>query len=501
MLTVGCSFKGLDEVKSYFWQAVLKKWIDNNHVDCTRSGCTLLGNNRNVTCQGQVYLKDWIKAGIMNAADMMTPEDVASYTSHAAVIFIWGVSLTHSVLASFLSRKFLLHIPCRLHFYVGSFSYTSHADFVFMWGVSLTHRVLASFLSGEFLLNIPCWLLFFFSFFNIFIWGGGGGVSYTSHAGFIFFIGEVSLTHPVLASFFIWEVSLVHPVLAFFFFFFFFFFSGEFLLHIPCWIYFSVWSFTYTFRAGFFFFFFFSSFFSLFPFFHLGSFSYTFHVGFTFLWGVSRTHPLLTSYLCGEFLLHIPFCLRFYPGSLSDTFCADVDFVVVYLGSFSYTSRAGLFCLFLLGEFLLHIPCWVHFYRGSFSYTSRAGFIFILGVSLTHPVLASFFIYFLFIFIWGVSLTHPMLDLHPVLFFFFFFFFFSFSFLLSVEFLLHILCWFLFLLGEFLLHIPCWVHFYRGCFFYTSRAGFFFVWGVSLTPPVLCGVSLTHPSLTSFLCW
>ena len=195
MLTVGCSFKGLDEVKSYFWQAVLKKWIDNNHVDCTRSGCTLLGNNRNVTCQGQVYLKDWIKAGIMNAADMMTPEDVASYTSHAAVIFIWGVSLTHSVLASFLSRKFLLHIPCRLHFYVGSFSYTSHADFVFMWGVSLTHRVLASFLSGEFLLNIPCWLLFFFSFFNIFIWG--------------FF-----LTHPMLGLFFIGEVSLTHPVLA-----------------------------------------------------------------------------------------------------------------------------------------------------------------------------------------------------------------------------------------------------------------------------------------------
>ena len=72
MLTVGCSFKGLDEVKSVVWQAVLKKWVDNNRVDCTRSGCTLLGNNRKVTCQGQVYFKDWIKTGIMNAADMMT---------------------------------------------------------------------------------------------------------------------------------------------------------------------------------------------------------------------------------------------------------------------------------------------------------------------------------------------------------------------------------------------------------------------------------------------
>ena len=477
MLIVGCSFKGLDEVKSYFWQAVLKKWIDNNHVDCTRSGCTLLGNNRNVTCQGQVYLKDWIKAGIMNAADMMTPEDVASYTSHAAVIFICGVSLTHSVLASFLSRKFLLHIPCRLHFYVGSFSYTSRADFVFMWGVSLTHRVLASFLSGEFLLNIPCWLLFFFSFFNIFIWG-----FFLTHPMLgLFFIGEVSLTDPVLASFFIWEVSLVHPVLAFFFFFFWgvslthpmldLLFCVEFHLHIPCWLFF------FLFFFSFFFSFFFLCFFSLFPFFHLGSFSYTFHVGFTFLWGVSRTHPLLTSYLCGEFLLHIPFCLRFYPGSLSDTFCADVVFVVFYLGSFSYTSRAGLFCLFLLGEFLLHIPCWVHFYRGSFSYTSRAGFIFILGVSLTHPVLASFFIYFLFIFIWGVSLTHPMLDLHPVLFFFFFFFLFSF---------------FLFLF------------FYLWSFSYTSCAGFFFYWGsFSYTSHAglifIGGVSFTHPVLASFL--
>ena len=151
MLTVGCSFKGLDEVKSYFWQAVLKKWTDNNHVDCTRSGCTLLGNNRNVTCQGQVYLKDWIKAGIMNAADMMTPEDVASYTSHAAVIFIWGVSLTHSVLASF---------------YLGNFSYTFRAGFIFNVGVSLTHPMLTLFLCGEFLLHIACWLHFYLVSFS-----------------------------------------------------------------------------------------------------------------------------------------------------------------------------------------------------------------------------------------------------------------------------------------------------------------------------------------------
>ena len=83
--------------------------------------------------------------------------------------FIGGVSLTHPVLASFLSGRFVLHIPCWFffHFYLGSFSYTSHAGLIFMGGgggggVSLTHPMLASFLSGEFLLHIP-WLASFLS--------------------------------------------------------------------------------------------------------------------------------------------------------------------------------------------------------------------------------------------------------------------------------------------------------------------------------------------------
>ena len=50
-------FKGLKLVKSHFWQAVLRAWIDNNHVNSTSSGCTLLWNNRNVMYQGHVGLK------------------------------------------------------------------------------------------------------------------------------------------------------------------------------------------------------------------------------------------------------------------------------------------------------------------------------------------------------------------------------------------------------------------------------------------------------------
>ena len=41
------TFKGLKLVKSHFWQAVLRAWIDNNHVNSTSSCCTLLWNNRN----------------------------------------------------------------------------------------------------------------------------------------------------------------------------------------------------------------------------------------------------------------------------------------------------------------------------------------------------------------------------------------------------------------------------------------------------------------------
>ena len=254
-------------------------------------------------------------------------------THHVLVSFfilIWGVSLTHPMLAFLFCGEFPLHIPCWLHFYVGSFSYTSHADFVFMWGfsltlsrfalifiwevcvthpvlvsffifiwgVSLTHPMLASFLSWEFLWNTPCW-------FHIYL----GSFSYMSHAGFPFLWG-VSLTHPV-AGIFKWRVSLTHPMLILFL-------CGEFLSHIPCSPHIYLGGLCYTSRARSF---------------------------FIFIWGVSLTHPMLASFLSGEFLLRIPCWLSF-----------------------------SVFC--------------PHFYLGSFSYTSRARFTFIWGVSLTHPMLA-----------------------------------------------------------------------------------------------------------------
>ena len=133
------------------------------------------------------------------------------------------------MLTLFLCGEFLLHNPCWLPFYLGSFSYTSHAGFIFMWRVSLTHPVLALILSANFLLHIPCWLHFYL-----------GSFSYTSRAGFIFMQG-VSSTHP-MPTVFMWGVSLTHPVLPSFL-------CGEFLLHIPCWLL-DVGNFSYMFPGG-----------------------------------------------------------------------------------------------------------------------------------------------------------------------------------------------------------------------------------------------------------
>ncbi len=172
------------------------------------------------------------------------------------------------------------------------------------WSVSYTSC--ADFDSVDFLLHIPYCFHFYL-----------GNVPYTSRAGF-FFLSFFSF------SFFPWGVSLTHPVLISL--------LEEFLLHIPCWLFFS---------------FFFS--------FFLGSFSYTTHISFNFIWGVSLTHTVLAFILSAGFRLHMPCWLHFY------------------LGSFSYTSRANF--VFIWRVSLIH-PVLASFYAMSFSYTSRADFFF-----------------------------------------------------------------------------------------------------------------------------
>ena len=168
--------------------------------------------------------------------------------------------------------------------------------FVFLIGrVPLTHPVLESIWPREFLLHIPCWL-------NIYV----GSLSYTPRCGFNF-ISWLSLTHLKLASFL----------------------TGEFLLHIPCWLHFYLWSFSYTSRDG-----------------------------FIFIRWVSSTYPLLTIFMWGVYLAHPMLASFSNLGSFSDTSLA------VFIFSCGIASHAASF---LSGEFLLHIQGCFHFYLGNLS--------------------------------------------------------------------------------------------------------------------------------------
>ncbi len=190
------------------------------------------------------------------------------------------------------------------------------------------------------------------------------------------------------------------------------------LLHIPCWLYFHLGSFSYTSLVCFNFMWGFSltrPFLFVCFVFNLWSFSSTSPAGFIFKRGVSLTHPVLASLLFWEFLLHIPCWLIFYL-ILFNFFNWGVGGIFLTHVLLAFSS-SFFFSSFL---YLLHIPYWLHFYLGSFSDTSRTGFNVISGLSLTHPMPISF------------------------------------------------------LSRAFLLHIPFWLHYYFGSFSYTSRTGFTF---------------------------
>ena len=237
---------------------------------------------------------------------------------------------------------------------------------------------------------------------------------------------------------------------------------------------------------------------------------------------------MLTLFLSGEFLLHIPCCLDFYARSFAYTSRAGFFFLPPpplppsFFNFFfsSYTSCAGfifnlgvsitdpvlasflnsgvslthpMLALFLSGEYLLSIPCWLHIYLGSFSYTSGPGFNLVRELSLTRPMPASFLSgeFLLYIPCWlqfylgsvsDIALQFYLGSLSDI----------------SLQFYLGNLSdiSLQFYLGECLLHIPCWFYFYAGNFSYTSHAAFICVQGVCLTPPVLplflCGEFLLH---------
>ena len=175
------------------------------------------------------------------------------------------------------------------------------------------------------------------------------------------------------------------------------FLCGEFLLQNPCWLPFLSGTFSYTSDDDVNFIWWVSFTHPVLASFLSGSFSYTSRAVFSFINWSSLTHPMLVLYLPEEFLLHILCWLNFLSGVFLFLIPIWLHF---YAGSLFYIP-----CwLFLCGEFLLHTPCCLHFNAGSFSYTSRAGSPFYqLRFSYTYNAG--------FIFIWGVFLTHPMLAL------------------------------------------------------------------------------------------
>ena len=275
-----------------------------------------------------------------------------SYISCAGFTFMWGVSLIHPMLASFLSGEFFLHIPCWLHLYLGSFSYTSHTDFLFLWGVSLTHPVLSHFYPGSFSCTSCAVLIFMegvslthpmlpsFSF-------DLGSFSYTSCADFNFF--NFILFPFFLFLFLITGVSLTHPVLVSFL-------SEVFLLHIPCWLQFYLGSFSYTSRAGI-------------------LFNFIFIFSGHFLWHIPCWFPFFIGIVC------LPHLLAAHLSGVSFFF---FFFFIMWVSWFAFLSLE----IFLHIPYWLHIslgsfPCWLPFYLRIFSYTSSAGFI-LTGEFLLH---------------------------------------------------------------------------------------------------------------------
>lgn len=73
-------FKGLDLVKSHFWKAVLKYWLDNNHYDRGTIGPILLWNNACITYSGKVlFFESWIQRGVLVLTDIVRSGDILSY--------------------------------------------------------------------------------------------------------------------------------------------------------------------------------------------------------------------------------------------------------------------------------------------------------------------------------------------------------------------------------------------------------------------------------------
>jgi hypothetical protein len=108
---VTSKFKGLNNVKSLFWKAVLKAWLDNN-IDNGAPTSQLLWNNRELTHQGNVLLfVDWIHGKILHVEDVLDDnrhillyEDICNKIGYSPNRIL-EYNVVRSATASFLRKQ------------------------------------------------------------------------------------------------------------------------------------------------------------------------------------------------------------------------------------------------------------------------------------------------------------------------------------------------------------------------------------------------------------
>jgi exonuclease III len=79
-------FKGIENIKSSFWKAVLVAWLENNKVDHSNIN-PCLWNNSHFTSSGQVlFFKSWIENNIMYLTDIMNNKEIMSFAEICSII-------------------------------------------------------------------------------------------------------------------------------------------------------------------------------------------------------------------------------------------------------------------------------------------------------------------------------------------------------------------------------------------------------------------------------
>lgn len=100
-------FKGIGRIKSIFWTAVARTWLEHNTIsqnDCVQDNC--LWNNPSISYQNNVlYYENWARSGITYVGDMLGNHGIKSYPAIQASVYASpGLYLEYIVVRSAVSE-------------------------------------------------------------------------------------------------------------------------------------------------------------------------------------------------------------------------------------------------------------------------------------------------------------------------------------------------------------------------------------------------------------